>query len=185
MLKQWTQQIAQVAEVNMGLTSAMVGYEFSESTPFYCWRTSVMAGPSGSQGLHPLRQGPWDQQSISVSSLRHTESQNSWDPRFWGGAGSHGAAREADNGAARGADNRAAGGADGRAAGGGAAEDPPPPLDPPPSDHGGARGWPTSRWQKPTKELEFLNSFQINEPKNSTQMQPKTLIAGRYSFRSM
>lgn len=124
--------LAQMAEVNTGLTTAMDHYKISESTPFD-FRQNI-AGPSGTQPyLHLQRAAAME--SPSVSSLRDTGSEYSWHARIRGGAESDGAAGGAGDGAAGGAVDAAAGGA-----GGGAAWDPPPPGDPPPSDHSGAGG---------------------------------------------
>lgn len=132
------EQMMQVANVNTGLTTAIEGYKFWESSPYDFRRTSVTAGPSGMQFVHPQRQSAINRQSLSVSSLRDTESEYSWHARIRGGAG------ETADRAAGGADGRAAGGADGGAAGG-AGGGPPPPPDPPPSDHGGPGGRRMSR----------------------------------------
>jgi hypothetical protein len=113
--------LVQMAEVNTGLTTAMEQYKFSESTPFG-FQHSV-AGPSGTQPyMNPGRAAAFN--SPSVSSLRDTGSEYSWNARLQGGAGSNGAAGGAGDGAAGGAGD---GGPD-------------PPPDPPPSDHGDARG---------------------------------------------
>jgi len=74
-------QMAQVAELNTGLTTAFEGYKFSESTPFDFRRSSVTAGPSGTQHMHPQRQAAFDQQSLSVSSLKDAGSEYSWHVR--------------------------------------------------------------------------------------------------------
>jgi hypothetical protein len=103
------EQIAQVGEVNTGLTTAMEGYQLSQSSLYDFRRTSVTAGPSGTQFVHLQRQAAFDQQSISVSSLRDTETEYSWHGRIRGGAGSDGAA----GGTTDGPDSRADGGAAG------------------------------------------------------------------------
>jgi len=168
-------QLAQVEEMNTGLTTAMDQYKFSESTPFEFRQSAT--GPSRTQQYdHPQRLAGF--QSPSVSSFRDTESASTWLGRIQGGAGNDdgadgGAAGGADNGAAGGADGGAAGGAEGGAAGGadgGAAGDgraggPPLPPDPPPSDHGGAGGRPMSRRQRRIKELKFAKPIKIKQPK--------------------
>jgi len=156
-----------MTEINTGLTTAMEEYKFSQSSPYGFRRSSVAAGPSGTQYVHPQRQAAFGK-SLSVSSPRDTGSEYSWHAQLTGGAGSN--AGGADGGAAGGAEGGAAGGADGGAAGrvaggGGAAGDPPPPPDPPPSDHGGA-GWRRmSRRQRRIKELEFAKPIKIKVPK--------------------
>ena len=125
-------QLAQVDEVDAGLTPAMEAYKVSESTPFHVAHT----GPSGTHtNVHPERRRAMANPSLSVSSLRDTESDVSWRGILRGGAGSNGAAGGADGGAAGGATGGAAG--DG---GNGNTGDPPRPGDPPPSDHGGNGG---------------------------------------------
>jgi hypothetical protein len=115
-----------IAEVNMGLTTAMDQYKFSDSTPLG-GRQSV-AGPSGTQPfMNPGRAAAF--LTTSVSSVMDTGSEYSWDPRLRGGAGSN----TTENGAADGAAGRAADGAAGGVDRGG----PLPPPDPPPSDRGG------------------------------------------------
>jgi hypothetical protein len=47
------EQMVQVPEMNTGLTTAMEGYKLSESSPYNLRRTSVTAGPSGTQYVHP------------------------------------------------------------------------------------------------------------------------------------
>jgi len=66
-------QMAQMAEVNTGLTTAMEGYKFSESSPYDFRRSSATAGPSGTQHMHPQRQHALSQPSLSASSLRDRE----------------------------------------------------------------------------------------------------------------
>jgi hypothetical protein len=101
-------------------------------------------------------------QSLSVSSLRDTESASTWLGRITGGDGSEGA----DGRAAGGANGRAAGGAGDEAAGGrGAAGDPPPRPDQPPSGHGGAGGRRMSRRQRRIQAWEFAKPIKIKEPK--------------------
>jgi hypothetical protein len=129
-----------MAEVNMGLTTAMELFKFSESKPFEFRQT--VAGPSGTLPyMNPQQLAAF--QSPLLSSLKDTGSKYSWHARLRRGAGSRAAggadsrpAGGADGGAAGGADGGAAGGADGRAPGGG----PSAPPDPQPSDHGGAEG---------------------------------------------
>jgi hypothetical protein len=156
-----------MAEVNTGLTTAMDQYKFSDSTPLGGHRT--VAGPSGTQPyMNPDRAALC--YSPSVSSLRDTGSDYSWNVGLRGGAGCDGAAGGADagaagaaGGAAGGADGGAAGvarGADGGAAGGGG---PPPPPDPPPSNHGGHNR--LSRRRRRIKELEFAKPIKIKEHK--------------------
>jgi hypothetical protein len=118
----------QLAEANTGLTTAMEQYKFSESTPLGIPQS--LAGPSGTQTfMHPHRAAAF--YSPSVSSLRVTASEYSWQGRIRGGDGSAAGGGAAGDGAAGG--NAAGHGA----AGGGA---PPAPPDPPPSDHGGPPG---------------------------------------------
>jgi hypothetical protein len=93
------EHMQQITEMNTGLTTAMDGYKFSESSPYDFRRSSAVASPSGTQNVHPQRQAAFNQQSPSVLSLRHTGSEYSWLATLRGGAGSK------------------AGGADGRAAG--------------------------------------------------------------------
>jgi hypothetical protein len=64
----------QAAEVKTGLTTAMEGYKFSESSPYDFRRSSMVAGPSGTQYIHPQRQAAFNEQSPSVSNLRDTRS---------------------------------------------------------------------------------------------------------------
>jgi hypothetical protein len=71
------EQMQQVAEVNIGVTTAMEGYKFSESSPYDFRRSSKVAGPSGTQYVHPQRQAGFAQQSPLVSSLRDNGSKNS------------------------------------------------------------------------------------------------------------
>ena len=133
------EKLAQVKEINTGMTPATEQYKFSESTPFE-FQQSV-AGPSGTQQhVHPQRMAAF--QSPSLSSLRDTESASTWMRRIRGGAGSDGAP--------------------GGAGGGG---DPPPPPDPPPSECGGAGGRRMSRRQRWIKELEFTKPIKIKESK--------------------
>jgi len=148
------EQMAQVAKVNTGLTTAMVGYKFSQSKPFDFRQTTVAEGPSGTLYIHSQRQVPFDQKSQSVSSHRDTETEYSWHARIRGGAGSNVAAGGADGrptggedgGAGGGADSGASGKADGGGAGRAGGRGPPPPPDPPPSDHGGACGRCMFQW---------------------------------------
>jgi len=67
------EQLARVEEINTASTTAMEAYKISESTPFHVEE----AGPSGTQPCEHLerRRAP---RSISVSSLRDTESEVSW-----------------------------------------------------------------------------------------------------------
>ena len=165
----------QMTEVNTGLTTAMEECKFSHSSPLNFGRTSMAAGPSGTQYVHPQRQPNFDK-SPTESSLRDTGSEYSWHAQLRGGAGSNAGAEEAaggaDGGAAGGADGEAAGGAAGGAgegaaggvnngAGGG---DPPPPPDPPSGDDGNGARRP-SRRQRRIKELEFAEPIKIKEPK--------------------
>jgi hypothetical protein len=94
------ERLAQVEEINTGLTTAMEQYNFSESTPFEFLRNA--AGTSGThQHTHPQRRPAF--QSPSVSSLRDTECASSWNiARIRRGAGSNGAVGGADGGAAGG-----------------------------------------------------------------------------------
>ena len=162
-----------LAEVNTGLTTALDQYKLSESTPLGIPQS--FAGPSGTQSfMHPQRAAAF--QSPSVSILRDTASEYSWQGRIRGGAGSATADGAPENGAAGdgapengAAGNGAAGGA---AAGGNAAEGgaaggggPPPPPDPPPSDHGGPSGRRPSRRQRRIKDLENSKPIKIKEPK--------------------
>ena len=102
--------------------------------------------------------------SSSVSSLRDTASEYSWQGRIRGGAGDGAAGDDAagdgaaGNGAAGDGDNAGEGGAGG---GGG----PPPPPDPPPSDHGGPSGRRPSRRPRRIKDLESSKPIKIKEPK--------------------
>jgi hypothetical protein len=91
------EQMVQVPEMNTGLTTAMEGYKLSESSPYNLRRTSVTAGPLGTQYVHPQGQAAFDHQSVSISSLRDTEIECSWHARIRGGAGSNGAAGGADS----------------------------------------------------------------------------------------
>ena len=166
-----------MTEVNTGLTTAMDQYKFSDSTPVGGQRT--VAGPSGTQPyMNPERAAAV--QSPSVSILRDTESEYSWNVRIRGGVGSREAAGDgAAGGAAGGAGDGIAGGAAGDGAAGGAAGGagdgiasgaaggggPPLPPDPPPSDHGAAGGRRMSRRRRRIKELEFAKPIKIKEPK--------------------
>jgi hypothetical protein len=116
--------------------------------------------------MHPDRVAALGQPSVTVSSLRDTESEISYRGRMRGGAGSNRATGGADGGADRaaGAANPSAAGAAGNGGRGGA-RDPPPPSDPPPSDHGGARGRCKSRPRRRIEELEFAKPIKIREPK--------------------
>jgi hypothetical protein len=163
------ESVNRLAEANTRLTTAMEAYKFSESTPLGIPQS--LAGPSGTQTfMHPQRAAAF--YSPSVSSLRDTASEYSWQGRIRGGAGS--GAGAAGDGAA--GDGAAGNGAAGNgAAGDGAAGDgaagnnaaggggPPPPPDPPPSD-GGRRGRP-SRRQRRIKDLESSKPIKIKEPK--------------------
>jgi len=72
--------LAHMAEVNMGLTTAMDRYKFSESTPL---QFQSVARPSGTQPyIHPQRAAAME--SPSVSSLRDTGSEYSWNARIRG-----------------------------------------------------------------------------------------------------
>jgi hypothetical protein len=131
------ERLAQVEEINTRLTTPREQYKFSESTHFEFRQNAV--GPSVThQYTHPHRQLAF--LSPSVSSLRDTESEFSWNfGIIRGGAGSNGAAGGPDGGAAGGADDGAAGGR------GAAGDPPPPPPDPPPSNYGGPGGRQMSR----------------------------------------
>jgi len=148
-----------LAEVNTGLTTALDQYKFSESTPL--GDPQNFAGPSGTQPfIHPQRAAAFH--SPSVSSLRDTASEYSWQGRIRGGAGSAAGSNAAAGNANE--DGNAAGGNanEGGAAGGGG---PPPPPDPPPSDHGGPSGRRPSRRQRRIKDLENSKPIKIKEPK--------------------
>jgi len=151
--------LVQMAEVNMGLTTAMEQYKFSESTPF-AFQQSV-ARPSGTQPyMDPGRAAALN--CPSVSSLRNTGSEYSWHARIRGGAGSEGAADGADAGDGNAGDGNAGDGntGNGGAGGGGPAPPPPPPPD------GGAGDRRMSRRQRRIKELEFPKPIKIKEPIN-------------------
>ena len=150
----------QMTEMNTGLTTAMEECKISQSSPYNFGKSSLAAGPSSTQCVHPQRQPTFDR-SPTESSLRDTGSEYSWHARLRGGAGSiagDGAAEGADGGAAEGAEGGAARGADGGAGGG----DPPPPADPPSEGEGGR--CPPTR-QRRIKELEFAKPIEIEEPK--------------------
>jgi len=133
----------QLAEANTGLTTVLEQYKFSESTPLGV--SQSLAGPSGTQPfIHPQRAAAF--YSPTISSLRDTASEYSWQGGLRGGAGS-----AAGDGAAE----------DDAAGGGG----PPPPPDPPPSDHGGPSGRRPSRRQRRIKDLESSKPIKIKEPK--------------------
>jgi len=135
----------QMTEVNTGLTTAMEECKFSQSSPYNFRRPSMVAGPSGTQGLPAFDRSPTE------SSLRDTGSEFSWHAQLRGGAGSN-----------AGADGEA-GGAGGRAGGSGGG-DPPPPPDPPSGEEGNGGRRP-SRRQRRIKELEFAKPIKIKEPK--------------------
>lgn len=116
-------QVAQIQEVNTGLTTAMEGCEISESSWFDFRQNTAQPGLSGT--VHPQRRPYFDG---SVSGLRDTDSPSTWHWRIPSGAGSN---SSHPGEAARGAASGTAGGAASGAAGGNG--DPPP--DPPPSDH--------------------------------------------------
>jgi hypothetical protein len=78
------EQMEQVAEVHMGLTPTMEGYKFSESSPYDFRTSSTVAGPSGTQYVHPQRLAAFNQQSPSVSSLKDTGTEYSWHARIRG-----------------------------------------------------------------------------------------------------
>jgi len=65
------EKLAQVEEINTGLTTAMEQYKFSESTPFE-FRQSVAGLSRTQQYVHPQRLPAL--QSPSVYSFRDTES---------------------------------------------------------------------------------------------------------------
>ena len=158
----------QMAEVNTGLTTAMEEWKFSHSSPYNFRRPSIVAGPSGTQYVHPQTQPAFDR-SPTESSLRDTGSKYSWHAQLRGGAGSNagaddGAAGGADGGAAGGAEGIAAGGAGEGAAGGAGSGVPPPPRDPPSGEEGN-RGRRPSRRQRRMKELEFAKPIKLKEPK--------------------
>jgi len=114
-------QVAQIQEVNTGLTTAMEGYKFSESSRFDFRGNTVPLGQAGPSGfLHPQRQGNVNRNE-SEYSLTDTHSASTWLGTIRGGDGS-------DHNSQDGAASGAAGGATG------ANGDPPP--DPPPSDCG-------------------------------------------------
>jgi hypothetical protein len=70
------ERLAQVEEINPGLTTAMDRYKLSKLTPFVFRQNA--AGPSGThQYTHPQRRPAF--QSPSVSSLMDTESAFSWN----------------------------------------------------------------------------------------------------------
>jgi len=66
-------QIDQVKEVITGLTMAMEGYKFSESSRFGFHPQSAQAGPSTT--VHPQSQRYF---GSDASSLRDTESASTW-----------------------------------------------------------------------------------------------------------
>jgi len=55
------EQMQQVANVNTRLTTTMEGYKFSEYSPYDFRRPSTVAGPSGTQYMHPQRQAFFNQ----------------------------------------------------------------------------------------------------------------------------
>jgi len=156
--------INQIAEANTGLTTAMDQYKFSESTPL--GNPQTVAGPSGYQPfIHPQRAGAF--YSPSVSSLRDTASEYSWQGVIRGGAGDgnagDGAAGDGAVGDGTAGDGAVGDGAAGNHAGGGGG--PPPPPDPPPSGNGGPSGRRPSRRQRRIKDLESCKPIKIKEPK--------------------
>jgi hypothetical protein len=174
------EQLVQMREVNTGLTTAMEGYKFSESSQINF--QIPQAGPSTT--IHPERQRYF---GSDVSSLIDTESEVTWLGRIRGGAGSDaaaaggaagGAAAEGAAGGATGdsaaggttgaATAGAAGGAAGGTAGGaaGGAGGPPPPGSGPPSDQGGNHGNPRlSRRQRRIRDLQYAKPIKIKEPR--------------------
>jgi len=170
------EQTLKIQEVNTGLTTAMEGFKVSESSRFN-FRPEIrktvpfqQAGPS----VHPERQRYF---GSDASSLRDTESEDSWLGRLRGGAGEGAAggaegAGEGAAGGAEGAGDGAAGGAEG--AGGGAAGnaggagDPPPPGSNPPSDHfnnNHNNDNRMSRRQRRIRDLQYAKPIKIKEPK--------------------
>ena len=143
-------QIAQVEEVDTGLTMAVEGYGFSDSAPYEFRPSGSQPGPSGTRpvpldgNVHPSRKRHF--YDDSVSSLRDTDSASTW-------FGIRGGARHGNAGDSN------AGNGNGGASGGG------PPGDPLPSDHGGAGGRRMSRQQRGIRELEFAKPIKIEVPK--------------------
>lgn len=86
--------LAQIPKLNTGLTTAMEGNMFSESTPFKFRGESTHAGPSGVHNIrpninpfiHPCRRNA-SYDGSSVSSLRDMDSASSWLGRIGVGAG--------------------------------------------------------------------------------------------------
>ena len=157
-----------IQEVNTGLTTAMEGFKVSKSSRFNFREGAPRATPFQQAGpsVHPERQRYF---GSDASSLRDTESEESWLGRLRGGAGS-GAAEGAGDGAAGGAGNGAAGGAGDGAAGGanGGAGDPPPPASGPPSDHhtnNNNNDNMLSRRQRRIRDLQYAKPIKIKEPK--------------------
>jgi hypothetical protein len=159
------EQLVQMQEVYTGLTTAMEGYKFSESSQFNF--QIPQAGPSTT--VHSERQRYF---GSDASSLSDTESEVTSLGRIRGGAGSEaaGGAAGGTGGAAGGAAGGAGGaaGGTGEAAGGaaGGAGDPPPPGSGPPSDDGGNNANPRlSRTQKRIRDLQYAKPIKIKEPK--------------------
>jgi hypothetical protein len=92
------EHLVQMQEVNTGLTTAMEGYKFSESSQ-YNFRQQVPQ-PWPSTTIHPERQRYF---GSDASSLRDMESEVTWLGRIRGAAGSEGAAGGAAGGATGGA----------------------------------------------------------------------------------
>ena len=163
------EQTMKIQEVNTGLTTAMEGFKVSESSRFNFGQGVPKTTPFQQAGpsVHPERQRYF---GSDASSLRDTESEESWLGRLRGGAGD-GAAEGAGDEAAEGAGDGAAGGAGNGAAGGasGGAGDPPPPGSGPPSDHHNNNNNDNdnrlSRRQRRIRDLQYAKPFKIKEPK--------------------
>jgi len=164
------EQTMKIQEVNTGLTTAMEGFKVSESSRFNFGEGAPRATPFQQAGpsVHPERLRYF---RSDASSLRDTESEESWLGRLRGGAGAGaGAPSGAGDGAAGGAGDGSAGGAGDGAAGGasGGAGDPPPPGSEPPSDHHNGNNNDDnrlSRRQRRIRDLQYAKPIQIKEPK--------------------
>jgi len=154
------EQLVQMQEVNTGITNAMEGYMFSESSHYNFRQQPFQAGPS--TAVHPERQRYF---GCDASSFKNTGRESTWLGHIRGGAGSDGAA----GGAADGTACRAAGGVTGGAAGGaaGGAGDPAPPGSPQPSDqsNNNNNNPRQSRRQGPIQKLQYAKPIKIKEPK--------------------
>ena len=148
------EQIVQMQEVNTGLTTAMEGYKFSESSQYNFRQQVPQAGPSTT--VHPERRRYF---GSDASSLRDTANEVTWLGGLRGGVGSN---TGAEDGAAAGAAGGAASGVAGGAAGG--VGDPPHPGSRPPSDHGNNNHPRLSRRQKRIWDLQYAKPIEIKEP---------------------